>query len=148
MAMSPVRALTPDMMVPTICFKKKGRDNPFSPVVDGKTLLEKPLTALQKGIAKDIPLLIGTTRDEMKYLEEKLGTYSSEITSEELLKRIKFYLNDQQLAKNLINTYIKEREGLLPNEPKDILGAFQTDFYFSFLTSSIKIKKNKGFYIQ
>ncbi|KKN59545.1 hypothetical protein LCGC14_0540880 [marine sediment metagenome] len=110
--------------------KLKGRDNPFSPVVDGKTLLEKPLNALQNGIAKDIPLLIGTNRDEMKYMEEKLNPYISEITSEDLLKRIKNYLNDEQYAKNLINTYIKEREGILPNEPLDILGAFRTDFYF------------------
>ena len=117
-------------------------DNPFSPVVDGKTLIENPLNALQNGIAKDIPLLIGTTRDEMKYMEEKLGTYISEITSEELLKRIKFYLKDEQLAKNLINMYIKEREGILPNEPMDILGAFQTDFYFRIL--SIRVAEAKS----
>jgi para-nitrobenzyl esterase len=112
--------------------KKKRKDNPFCPVVDGKTLPEKPLNALQNGIAKDIPLLIGTNRDEMKYLEEKLaeGKYISKITSEELYKRINYYLNDEQFAKNLIDIYIDEREGILPNEPMDILGAFQTDFYF------------------
>jgi para-nitrobenzyl esterase len=130
--------------------KKKGRDNPFSPVVDGKTLLEKPLDAFQNGISKDIPLLIGTTRDEMKYMEEKLGTKISEITSEDLLKRIKFYLKDEQLVKNLINTYIKEREGILPNEPKEILGAFQTDFYFRILSirmAEARSRYNKNTYM-
>jgi len=114
--------------------KSKGRDNPFSPVVDGKTLLEKPLTAIENGIAKDIPLLIGTNRDEMKFMEEKLDPYLSEITSETLLKRITDYLKNEQLAKELINTYKKEREGILPNEPLDILGAFQTDYYFRILS--------------
>ncbi|MFW9824709.1 MAG: carboxylesterase/lipase family protein [Candidatus Thorarchaeota archaeon] len=122
--------------------KKKGRDNPFSPVVDGKTLLEKPVIALQNGIAKEIPLLIGNNRDEMKYLEEKLAGYVKDIASEELLKRIKFYLQDEQLAKNLINTYIKEREDILPNEPMDILGTFQTDFYFRIL--SIRVAEAKS----
>ncbi|MHA1987474.1 MAG: carboxylesterase/lipase family protein [Promethearchaeota archaeon] len=122
--------------------KKKGIDNPFSPVVDGKILIENPLKAFQNGVAKDIPLLIGTTRDEMKYMEEKLGTNISEVTSEVLLKRIKFCLKDEQLAKNLINTYIKEREGILPNEPKDILGVFQTDFYFRIL--SIRVAEAKS----
>ncbi|MHA2006848.1 MAG: carboxylesterase/lipase family protein [Promethearchaeota archaeon] len=110
--------------------KLKGRDNPFSPVVDGKTLLEKPLTAIQNGIANGIPLLIGTTRDEMKFMEEKLNPNLTEITSEELVKRIKDYLNDEQFAEELINTYINEREGIFPTEPLDILGDFQTDYYF------------------
>jgi len=123
--------------------KKKKRDNPFSPVVDGKTLLEKPLNALEKGIAKDIPLLIGTNRDEMKFFEEKISGYVSEITSEELLNRIKYYLKDEQFVKDLINSYVKEREGILPNEPMDIFGAFQTDFYFRILAIRLAEAKSK-----
>jgi len=114
--------------------KSKGWDNPFSPVVDGKTILEKPLNALQNGIAKDIPLLIGTNQDEMKFFEQKLAPNISEMSSEKLLEKIKDYLNDEKLANKLINTYIKEREGILPNEPLDIIGDFQTDYYFRILS--------------
>lgn len=34
------------------------------PVIDGDTLPQAPITAIEDGVAKDIPLLIGTTRDE------------------------------------------------------------------------------------
>ncbi|HEY3638950.1 MAG TPA: carboxylesterase family protein [Rhizomicrobium sp.] len=45
--------------------KKLGR-LPFQPAIDGQVLAEKPITALRRGSAGNIPILIGTTRDEWK----------------------------------------------------------------------------------
>ncbi|HEY6578887.1 MAG TPA: carboxylesterase/lipase family protein [Rhizomicrobium sp.] len=39
---------------------------PFQPVIDGRLLAEKPIAALRGGAARDIPLLVGTTREEWK----------------------------------------------------------------------------------
>jgi para-nitrobenzyl esterase len=38
----------------------------LAPVVDGRTLPQRPLAAVREGIAREIPLLIGTTRDETR----------------------------------------------------------------------------------
>ncbi|MFX1409239.1 MAG: carboxylesterase/lipase family protein, partial [Promethearchaeota archaeon] len=46
---------------------KTRQTTPFTPVVDGKILPEDPLKAINKGYASDIPLLIGTNQDEMKF---------------------------------------------------------------------------------
>jgi para-nitrobenzyl esterase len=41
----------------------------FAPVVDGELLPERPLAAVRAGAARDVELLIGTTRDEMRLYE-------------------------------------------------------------------------------
>jgi para-nitrobenzyl esterase len=38
----------------------------FSPLVDGRTLPQRPLAAVREGIAREVPLLVGTTRDETR----------------------------------------------------------------------------------
>ena len=38
----------------------------FSPLVDGRTLPQRPIAAVREGIAREIPLLVGTTRDETR----------------------------------------------------------------------------------
>jgi len=38
----------------------------FAPVVDGELLPERPLTAIHAGAARDVELVIGSTRDEMR----------------------------------------------------------------------------------
>lgn len=38
----------------------------WPPVVDGRVVPQRPLAALREGVAREIPLLIGTTRDEHK----------------------------------------------------------------------------------
>jgi para-nitrobenzyl esterase len=39
---------------------------PFQPVIDGQLLMEKPIDALRRGAARNIPIMAGTTRDEWK----------------------------------------------------------------------------------
>jgi para-nitrobenzyl esterase len=38
----------------------------LSPVVDGRSLPLRPISAVREGIAREIPLLVGTTRDETR----------------------------------------------------------------------------------
>jgi len=47
---------------------------PIGPVVDGDVLPEDPWTALRRGVARDIPLIIGHNRDEYRmFIADKLG---------------------------------------------------------------------------
>jgi para-nitrobenzyl esterase len=39
---------------------------PFVPVIDGEVLPRHPFEAIREGLARDVPVLVGTTRDEMK----------------------------------------------------------------------------------
>ena len=39
---------------------------PFQPTIDGRLLMDKPIDALRRGAARNIPVLTGTTRDEWK----------------------------------------------------------------------------------
>lgn len=39
---------------------------PFQPCIDGEILTERPIEAVRKGIAKNIPMMTGTTREEWK----------------------------------------------------------------------------------
>jgi para-nitrobenzyl esterase len=45
---------------------------PFSPVVDGEILPESPWAALANGVARDVDLLVGHTRDEFSLLAKRL----------------------------------------------------------------------------
>jgi para-nitrobenzyl esterase len=46
---------------------------PFSPVVDGDVLPASPWAALSSGVARDVDLLVGHTRDEFSLLAAQLG---------------------------------------------------------------------------
>jgi para-nitrobenzyl esterase len=46
---------------------------PFSPVVDGDVLPASPWAALSGGVARDVELLVGHTRDEFSLLARRLG---------------------------------------------------------------------------
>jgi para-nitrobenzyl esterase len=39
---------------------------PFQPVIDGQILMERPIDALRRGASRNIPLMVGTTREEWK----------------------------------------------------------------------------------
>jgi para-nitrobenzyl esterase len=54
----------------------RARGLPFQPVVDGHVLPRPPLEAIQIGLARDVPLLVGTNRDEAKlffFLDPEAG---------------------------------------------------------------------------
>jgi para-nitrobenzyl esterase len=118
---------------------------PFSPVVDGKILPEDPLKAIKKGYAANIPLLIGTTQEEMKFYHAFLPSLP-EFNSEKLFNRIKRIVNElghnEDKAKKLIANYIEAREGKFSTDPQEILDAILTDVTFRIIT--IRIAEAQG----
>lgn len=46
--------------------RAQGPRGPLSPIVDGRTLPQRPISAVREGMAKAIPLMLGTNRDEQK----------------------------------------------------------------------------------
>ena len=46
--------------------RAQGPRGPLSPVVDGRSLPQRPISAMREGVARDIPLMVGTNRDEQK----------------------------------------------------------------------------------
>ena len=48
------------------CCARKAARAPLSPVVDGRSLPQRPISAVREGVARSIPLMVGTNRDEHK----------------------------------------------------------------------------------
>jgi para-nitrobenzyl esterase len=46
--------------------RAQGPRGPLSPVVDGSSLPQRPISAMREGMARQIPLMVGTNRDEQK----------------------------------------------------------------------------------
>ena len=105
----------------------------LGPVVDGSTLPEHPLKALNKGYAKDIELLIGTNQDEVK-LWSAFSPNAPKVDESKMLKRTTNLMRslgqDEKKAKQFINTYQQARDGKESTEPQDIVDAYLTDFAF------------------
>ncbi len=113
---------------------------PFTPVVDGKILPEDPLKALNNGYAGDIPLLIGTNQDEMKFYHALLPNLP-DLDSKGLFNRTNRIIKDlghnEDKINRLIENYNEAREGKLPTDPQEILDAILTDVVFRIITIRI-----------
>lgn len=113
--------------------REEGLLFPYGLYVDGKTLPEHPLEAIRKGVAKDIELVIGTNRDEAK-LYSALMPMKQKLDDESLLKAVAKMLarygQDEKAAAEMISAYRSAREGILPNDHKNILDAITTDSRF------------------
>ena len=113
--------------------RQKGRNFPYGIFVDGKTLLEHPLAAVGKGLAKDISLIVGTNQDEAK-LYTAMRPPEKGFDENGLLKSVhrilRIFGKDESQAKQLIETYTRARKGKLPIDPLNILDAVMTDFRF------------------
>ncbi len=113
--------------------RAQGRNFPYGVYVDDKTLPKHPLEAVRDGFASDLELIVGTNQDEAK-LYTAITPPRKNLNTEGLFKRthsiIKFFNQDESVAQKIIDTYKKEREGILPTEPQDILDAISTDFRF------------------
>jgi len=118
---------------------------PFTPVVDGKILPEDPFKTLNNGYASDIPLLIGTTQDEMKFYHAFLP--NSDLDSEKLFNRVNRIMKDlghnEDKANRLIENYNEAREGKLPIDPQEILDVILTDVVFRIITIRIAEAQRK-----
>src|ERR1700683_633502 len=105
----------------------------LTPVVDGAVLQADPLNAIAAGAAADVPLLIGTNRDEFKlFIARHPG--SSQPDEEALRRRIEriFRAADVHLdALETIESYraIRDRQGQ-SIDPRELWSAIESDRLF------------------
>jgi para-nitrobenzyl esterase len=79
---------------------------PFHPCVDGDLLDAPPATALASGIAAGVPLLAGSTADEMRLF---LDRDAAAPERDRLLRRVERYLGvDAERAETIVATYERE----------------------------------------
>ncbi|HSB95475.1 MAG TPA: carboxylesterase family protein, partial [Spongiibacteraceae bacterium] len=96
----------------------------FTPTLDGHFLSERPFDPQAPAISKNIPLLIGSTRDEMRVL---LGEAAFAITIDQLLPTLQQLTGvDASTAALWIDLY---RETDRHAAPSDILFALASDFF-------------------
>lgn len=71
---------------------------PFRPTVDGDSLPEEPLAAIAAGAVRHVPLLAGTTRDEMNLfrLMARLAAPAAPLDEERLLRRMQRVLDHRR----------------------------------------------------
>ena len=107
----------------------------YPPTVDENKVTEHPLLAINKGVSKDVDLLIGTNLNEntfFSFLTPELQHIDWNGLSELINTRLSnFDLNKSQVEK-IINLFKHSR-----NNPFDVLNAFFTDFIFRY--PSIKV---------
>lgn len=97
---------------------------PFAPVVDGVVLPEAPLAAIAAGLAKDVPVLIGTTAEEFK-LFTVMDRARGGIDDGRLVHRATKLFGER--APEALNLY---RAALPIAEPMDVWCAIATDWVF------------------
>jgi para-nitrobenzyl esterase len=106
---------------------------PLTPVVDGVTLPVAPHQAIAEGCAADIPLLIGTNRDEAKVF--MVSDPENRAPDEAMLRRRierAFSANGVELVvDDVIAAYRSARAGRgQPVEPRELWSAIETDRVF------------------
>lgn len=101
----------------------------FGPVVDGRSLLRQPFDPDAPEGTADVPMLIGTNRDETISLNGQYDPATFSLNAAELKSRLKSYLHlDNESRLNaLIATYTKQRQN---STPSDIYFAVTTDADF------------------
>jgi len=106
--------------------RAQGPRGPLSPVVDGSNLPQRPISAMREGIAREIPLLVGTNRDEYKLY---VNVPRVPIDDAELERQVREQLprTAAQRAPEVIAAYRKSREArALPSSNHDIADAVVT----------------------
>ena len=106
--------------------RAQGPRGPLAPIVDGASLPQRPISAVREGMARDIPLLVGTNRDEQKlYVQvprEAIDDAELEQGVRALLPR-----SGADQAPELVRVYRESRQQhRLPARNTDILDAIQT----------------------
>ncbi|MFX1281878.1 MAG: carboxylesterase/lipase family protein, partial [Promethearchaeota archaeon] len=98
----------------------------YSPLVDGNILPQHPLEAILKGEAKDIELLHGTNKDEMRLWEL---WYPNVKNSEDLFNRLNLMMKPmgqkEEKVREVIDIYSEGRTNLT-----EIYSAIVTDSFF------------------
>jgi para-nitrobenzyl esterase len=106
--------------------RAQGPRGPLSPVVDGRNLPQRPISAVREGVARDIPLLVGTNRDEQKLYVSVPRTV---IDDAELERQVREQLPRGAAARagEVIAVYRKSRAARgLPSANHDVADAMVT----------------------
>jgi para-nitrobenzyl esterase len=105
------------------------RATPFQPVMDGEVLPEWPLVAIRKGAAKNIPVIAGTSLDELK-MSSSFDPAMRNLDEGGLVKRLKDLLPEEKVP-DFIKTYRAslQKRGSSAT-PADILGMISADYLF------------------
>jgi len=110
-----------------------GTATPFQPVVDGKALPEMPMAAINKGSARNIPIMAGCTLDELKMMNV-MDPNIKNMDEAALVKR----LNGMVPADLVPGLVIAYKEALKKRgvniTPAEILGSINTDWMFRIPT--------------
>jgi para-nitrobenzyl esterase len=106
-------------------------DPAFQPVVDGDLLPEPPLAAIAAGAARDVPILIGTNRDEWNFYG-LTDPSAALLDDEKLMRRFRRGLpgrdrGGRELAERVVELYRSLRDG---SPARDLFFAIQTDRWF------------------
>jgi para-nitrobenzyl esterase len=131
--LSTERLLDAQQELQIILRETEHRSTPFQPVKDGNILPEWPLAAIKKGAAINIPVIAGTSLDELK-MSSTLDPATKNLNEAGLVKRLKDLL-PEKLVPDLINTYrstLKKRGSNA--DPADILGTIGVDYLFRIPT--------------
>jgi para-nitrobenzyl esterase len=98
----------------------------LGPVIDGETLLQSPMQANEEGFSKDIPLLIGTNRDEMKLFNAVPDR--KVIDDEDLVKSVAASVQvPEEVAVEIVDVFRAVRKkNNLPSDNNDILDGVQS----------------------
>ena len=128
-------ALPPTAWIPT------GKAQ-FHPVVDGKTLPAHPFHPAAAPTASDVPLIVGTTKDEMTYMlyrDPRFGKYDEATMREGIIGSLKGRNVEitPERVEDLIVIYRRTRPGATPH---DLLVAVTSDIHRS---GSIQIAERK-----
>lgn len=109
------------------------RATPFQPVVDGKVLPEWPLAAIKKGAAKNVPVIAGTSLDELK-MSSTIDPSTRNLDEAGLVKRLNGLLPAKTVPDfiRVYGTALKKRGG--KDSPAEIWGTISTDYLFRIPT--------------
>jgi len=106
--------------------RAQGPRGPMWPLVDGTNVPQRPISAAREGYARDIPLLVGTNRDEHKLY---VAADRAPIDDTELERQVREQLpaSAAARAKDVIDVYRSSRAARgLPSTAHDIADAVVT----------------------
>jgi para-nitrobenzyl esterase len=120
------------------------RATPFQPVVDGRVLPEWPLAAIKKGAAKNIPVIAGTSLDELK-MSSTIDPATRNLGEPGLVKRLSGLLPAKTVP-DFIRVYgaaLKKRG--IDASPAEIWGTISTDYLFRIPTVRlVELQRDNG----
>ena len=105
------------------------RATPFQPVVDGKIMRELPMVSIKKGSARNIPIMSGTSLDELKMMT-LMDPATRTIDEEGVINWLSGMIPEEHVP-GLVSAYgeaLKKRGGNVT--PADILASINMDFMF------------------